>query len=179
MNSSTPAIAIENLAYAYGRAEAVLDLNLSVRPGRCYGLFGRNGAGKTTTMKCLLNLLRPRRGQVRVWPEKTSAVSAHGRNRRQRSADVRSERDARNTCWIVSAPPGRTGAQPHPQGTAFASSGLAAHITRDPFPDIDGAIPITAGRRRFNIDEPFHAGVHLLLGLRTDSGGSWRKPFRE
>src|SRR5574341_499917 len=67
MNSPTPAIQIENLAYAYGRAEAVQDLSLTVEPGRCYGLFGRNGAGKTTTMKCLLNLLRPQRGQVRVF----------------------------------------------------------------------------------------------------------------
>src|SRR5258708_16311376 len=67
MNSPTPAIQIENLAYAYGRAEAVHDLSLKVQPGRCYGLFGRNGAGKTTTMKCLLNLLRPQRGQVRVF----------------------------------------------------------------------------------------------------------------
>jgi len=67
MNSPTPAIQIENLAYAYGRAEAVHDLSLQVQPGRCYGLFGRNGAGKTTTMKCLLNLLRPQRGQVRVF----------------------------------------------------------------------------------------------------------------
>jgi len=67
MNSPTPAIQIENLAYAYGRTEAVHDLSLKVQPGRCYGLFGRNGAGKTTTMKCLLNLLRPQRGQVRVF----------------------------------------------------------------------------------------------------------------
>jgi ABC-type multidrug transport system ATPase subunit len=67
MDSATPVIQIENLAYAYGRAEAVHDLSLKVQPGRCYGLFGRNGAGKTTTMKCLLNLLRPRRGQVRVF----------------------------------------------------------------------------------------------------------------
>jgi ABC-2 type transport system ATP-binding protein len=67
MNSPSPAIHIENLSYAYGRAEAVHDLTLSVQPGRCYGLFGRNGAGKTTTMKCLLNLLRPQRGQVRVF----------------------------------------------------------------------------------------------------------------
>jgi ABC-2 type transport system ATP-binding protein len=67
MNSPTPVIQIENLAYAYGRAEAVHDLSLKVQPGRCYGLFGRNGAGKTTTMKCLLNLLRPQRGQVRVF----------------------------------------------------------------------------------------------------------------
>src|SRR5579859_4545972 len=67
MNSPTPVIQIENLAYAYGHAEAVHDLTLNVQPGRCYGLFGRNGAGKTTTMKCLLNLLRPLHGQVRVF----------------------------------------------------------------------------------------------------------------
>ena len=67
MDSSTPAIQIENLTYAYGCAEAVHDLSLTVEAGRCYGLFGRNGAGKTTTMKCLLNLLRPQHGQVRVF----------------------------------------------------------------------------------------------------------------
>lgn len=67
MNMPAPVIEIENLAYAYGRAEAVHDLSLRVLPGRCYGLFGRNGAGKTTTMKCLLNLLRPQKGRVRVF----------------------------------------------------------------------------------------------------------------
>jgi len=67
MTSPTPAIEISNLAYAYGAAEAVHDFSLKVFPGRCYGLFGRNGAGKTTTMKCLLNLLRPQRGHVRVF----------------------------------------------------------------------------------------------------------------
>ena len=67
MNNSIPAIQIENLSYAYARTEAVHQLSLTVRPGRCYGLFGRNGAGKTTTMKCLLNLLRPKSGQIRVF----------------------------------------------------------------------------------------------------------------
>jgi ABC-2 type transport system ATP-binding protein len=67
MSDSTPAIEIKDLTYTYGRAEAVHNFDLSIRPGRCYGLFGRNGAGKTTTMKCLLNLLRPRSGTVRVF----------------------------------------------------------------------------------------------------------------
>jgi ABC-2 type transport system ATP-binding protein len=67
MTTPTPVIQIENLSYAYGGAEAVHDLSFTVQSGRCYGLFGRNGAGKTTTMKCLLNLLRPQRGTVRVF----------------------------------------------------------------------------------------------------------------
>src|SRR5437763_9549517 len=67
MSSPTPAIQVENLSYAYGRAEAIHDLSLAVQPGRCYRLFGRNGAGKTPTMRCLLNLLRPQSGQVRVF----------------------------------------------------------------------------------------------------------------
>jgi ABC-2 type transport system ATP-binding protein len=67
MSDPAPVIEISGLAYTYGRAEAVHDLHLKVRPGCCYGLFGRNGAGKTTTMKCLLNLLRPRAGTVRVF----------------------------------------------------------------------------------------------------------------
>ena len=67
MTSDTPAIAIGNLVRRFGRAEAVDGLNLRVEPGRCYGFFGRNGAGKTTTIKCLLNLLRPTSGDVKVF----------------------------------------------------------------------------------------------------------------
>src|SRR5579859_6212221 len=67
MNTDTPIIEIQQLARRYGRQDAVHGLSLTVRPGRCYGFFGRNGAGKTTTIKCLLNLLRPDSGQVRVF----------------------------------------------------------------------------------------------------------------
>jgi ABC-2 type transport system ATP-binding protein len=65
--STQPAIQIDGLVRRYGRTEAVNGLNLRVHPGRCYGFFGRNGAGKTTTIKCLLNLLRPTSGDVRVF----------------------------------------------------------------------------------------------------------------
>src|SRR5205809_3702748 len=67
MNNNTPAIEIKYLTRRYGKLEAVNGLNLTVRTGRCYGFFGRNGAGKTTTIKCLLNLLRPTAGAVRVF----------------------------------------------------------------------------------------------------------------
>ena len=67
MNNETPVIEIQNLVRRYGKHEAVNGLSLSVPAGKCYGFFGRNGAGKTTTIKCLLNLLQPDDGSVRVF----------------------------------------------------------------------------------------------------------------
>ena len=67
MTTQTPAIEVIDLVRRYGRTDAVNGLSLRVQPGRCYGFFGRNGAGKTTTIKCLLNLLRPTSGGVKVF----------------------------------------------------------------------------------------------------------------
>jgi ABC-2 type transport system ATP-binding protein len=67
MTTTPAAIDIRGLVRRYGRTDAVNGLDLRVETGRCYGLFGRNGAGKTTTIKCLLNLLRPTSGDVRVF----------------------------------------------------------------------------------------------------------------
>ena len=67
MDTNKPVIDISNLHRRYGKLDAVNGLSLRVLPGRCYGFFGRNGAGKTTTIKCLLNLLRPTVGSLRVF----------------------------------------------------------------------------------------------------------------
>ena len=67
MNTDSPVIEIKNLSRRYGKLDAVDGLSLNVRAGKCYGFFGRNGAGKTTPLKCLLNLLRPDSGSVRVF----------------------------------------------------------------------------------------------------------------
>ena len=74
---SNAVIETTGLTRRYGKLEAVNGLNLNVRAGCCYGFFGRNGAGKTTTIKCLLNLLRPQSGAVRVFglnPQKEEAA---------------------------------------------------------------------------------------------------------
>src|SRR5258708_30487 len=67
MQTNPPVIELKQLSRRYGKLEAVNGLSLTVQPGRCYGFFGRNGAGKTTTIKCLLNLLQPSSGTVRVF----------------------------------------------------------------------------------------------------------------
>ncbi len=67
MKSNDTAIEIKGLIRGYAKTDAVQGLSLNVAPGQCYGFFGRNGAGKTTTIKCLLNLLRPHEGSVRLF----------------------------------------------------------------------------------------------------------------
>ena len=67
MATETPAIQIDHLVRRYGQTDAVNGLDLRVERGRCYGFFGRNGAGKTTTIKCILNLLRPASGAIRIF----------------------------------------------------------------------------------------------------------------
>jgi ABC-2 type transport system ATP-binding protein len=67
MSDRNHVIDVRNLVRRYGRTDAVDGLTLRVTPGRCFGFLGPNGAGKTTTIKCLLNLLRPTSGDVRVF----------------------------------------------------------------------------------------------------------------
>lgn len=42
-------------------------VNLSVNEGEIFGFLGPNGAGKTTTLKSLLGLLKPERGEARIF----------------------------------------------------------------------------------------------------------------
>jgi ABC-2 type transport system ATP-binding protein len=59
-------IETQGLTRAFGRAEAVRDLDLAVPAGSVTALLGPNGAGKSTTIRLLLNLLAPTRGHARV-----------------------------------------------------------------------------------------------------------------
>jgi ABC-type multidrug transport system ATPase subunit len=49
-----------------GRTVALNGLDLEVPEGGVFGFLGPNGAGKTTTIRCLLGLVRPSAGRVRL-----------------------------------------------------------------------------------------------------------------
>jgi ABC-2 type transport system ATP-binding protein len=54
-------------------------INLEVEQGEIFGYLGPNGAGKTTTIKCLLGLIFPEKGDIRILGQPYLALSAKER----------------------------------------------------------------------------------------------------
>jgi heme exporter protein A len=61
-----PAVALRELARAYGDRVALAGLTLELPRGATLAVFGANGAGKTTLLRVLATLLRPHGGEARV-----------------------------------------------------------------------------------------------------------------
>lgn len=64
--TTEPALSIQGLTKSYGRVQALRGVDLEVGQGEIFGFLGPNGAGKTTTIRCLLDLIRPDSGTLRV-----------------------------------------------------------------------------------------------------------------
>ena len=62
-----PVLEIVRLVKRYGAVEAVRGIDLAIERGEIYGFLGPNGAGKSTTIRCLLGLLTPTEGSIRVF----------------------------------------------------------------------------------------------------------------
>ena len=72
--TSTPktplsAIRVDHLTVSYGPVPALLDISLSIPPGKLVGVIGPNGSGKSTLIKTILGFLKPDVGQVRLFGE--------------------------------------------------------------------------------------------------------------
>ncbi len=59
-------IKIQGLTKSYGNVQALFGVDLEVKKGEVFGFLGPNGSGKTTTIRCMLDLIRPQGGTIRV-----------------------------------------------------------------------------------------------------------------
>lgn len=64
---SKPILEVRELHRTFGERVAIEKLNFTVQPGEVLGLLGANGAGKTTVMGCILGLVKPTSGSIRVF----------------------------------------------------------------------------------------------------------------
>jgi len=59
-------IEVEHVVKVFDGVRAVDDVSFHVRAGEAFALLGPNGSGKTTLLKCVMGLLRPSAGRIRV-----------------------------------------------------------------------------------------------------------------
>lgn len=59
-------IEVNELTKRFGQLTAVDNISFQVDKGEIFGLIGPNGAGKTTTIRCLLTLIKPTSGKVKI-----------------------------------------------------------------------------------------------------------------
>lgn len=62
----TDPLRASELSRSYGRFQAILPTNVTLRSGEIAVLSGPNGAGKTTLLLCLSGLLRPTTGAITI-----------------------------------------------------------------------------------------------------------------
>lgn len=74
--NDTPLLAVQALEAWYGESHVLHGMTFDVRPGEVVTLLGRNGAGKSTTLKCIIGIVRRRKGSIRFEGKETIGLSA-------------------------------------------------------------------------------------------------------
>lgn len=62
-------IEISGINKIIGSKKVINDVSLSIDKGQVFALLGPNGAGKTTLIRIILGLLKPDKGNVRLFGE--------------------------------------------------------------------------------------------------------------
>jgi len=62
------AVDVQDISYTYPgtNAPAIAHISFAIPKGQFVGIIGQNGGGKTTIMKCLVGLIRPSQGEIRL-----------------------------------------------------------------------------------------------------------------
>ncbi len=77
----TPKIALRDVGKSFGPKVVLDGLTLDVAAGESMVVIGGSGTGKSVMLKCVLGLLKPERGSIKVEGEETVGTGASDRER--------------------------------------------------------------------------------------------------
>ncbi|OAG28636.1 metal ABC transporter ATP-binding protein [Thermodesulfatator autotrophicus] len=60
-------VEIRHLFFWYGQRLVLEDINFDIKRGDFLAILGPNGSGKTTLLKCILGLLKPQKGEIKLF----------------------------------------------------------------------------------------------------------------
>lgn len=73
-------IIIEHISNRFNKLQVLNNINLSCNKGECIALIGPNGCGKTTLIKCILGMVIPNEGSIKVNGETISNSFLYRKN---------------------------------------------------------------------------------------------------
>jgi energy-coupling factor transport system ATP-binding protein len=67
-SAGSTAVDVNNVTFSYPGTStpAISNISFSIPRGQFVGIIGQNGGGKTTIMKCLVGLIKPSHGEIRL-----------------------------------------------------------------------------------------------------------------
>lgn len=71
-------IVLEDVSKAFGENRVLDGLTLTIEPGESVAIIGQSGSGKSVTLKCILGLIKPDSGSIKV--DGTEVVGIAGRD---------------------------------------------------------------------------------------------------
>ncbi|MDP7549335.1 MAG: ATP-binding cassette domain-containing protein, partial [Alphaproteobacteria bacterium] len=79
--NDTPRLELSDVHKSFGSNVVLSGLNLSLAKGESVVVIGSSGTGKSVLLKCILGLLRPERGSIRIDGEETVGLGGAERER--------------------------------------------------------------------------------------------------
>ena len=75
--AASPLVSVNAISKAFGGAQALRGVSLSILPGEVHGLVGANGAGKSTLIRILAGLTQPDSGEIVIDGRRVAISSPH------------------------------------------------------------------------------------------------------
>jgi phospholipid/cholesterol/gamma-HCH transport system ATP-binding protein len=76
-----PKISLRGVAKSFGPKKVLRGIDLDIAAGESMVVIGGSGTGKSVLLKCILGLLRPESGSIRIDGEETVGLNNGGRDR--------------------------------------------------------------------------------------------------
>lgn len=67
MSSDNYIVQVQDLFYRYDKENVLENINLSIEKGSFLAIVGPNGSGKSTLLKLMLGLIKPQKGNIRLF----------------------------------------------------------------------------------------------------------------
>ena len=77
----SPKISLAGVTKSFGAKKVLQGIDLEVAKGKSMVIIGGSGTGKSVLLKCILGLLRPDGGSIRIDGEETTALNERSRDR--------------------------------------------------------------------------------------------------